>query len=288
MGSTLVMKFGGAALETPAHFQQVAKQVRERRKAFDRLAVVVSAMGRMTDELMALAHEVSPSPLKREQDMLISVGERISMALLAMALADLGVNAISLTGSQSGIITCERHLEARILRVKPHRLLHHLDEGKVAIVAGFQGVSEEKEITTLGRGGSDTSAVALGVALGAEVVEFYKDVRGLYSADPKKNGQAIVYPQLSYEKALELTHDGRSPLHPRSILLASKNNIPLHVLSFKEEERQCFSGTIIKSDQLRPHTGAVYEDDERKSSDLSAGSFSSDRKNSFQGAIREE
>lgn len=186
--------------------------------------------------------------------MLISVGERISMSLLAMALEERGVPAISLTGSQSGIITCSHHNDALIEEVRPVRIYQHLSEGKVVIVAGFQGVSREKEVTTLGRGGSDTSAVALAVALHAEKVEFYKDVKGVYAQDPKKSPQAELYQELSFEQALAL---GDSVIHKRSILLASKNGLPLHVLSYKEELRKGFPGTWIRSSA--PRKGPTYE-----------------------------
>ena len=176
--------------------------------------------------------------------MLISSGERVSMALLAMALEERSVPAISLTGSQSGIITCSFHSEALIEEVRPVRILQHLSEGKVVIVAGFQGVSRTKEVTTLGRGGGDTSAVALGVSLGASHVEFYKDVKGVYAMDPKKWPSAELFSQLSYEKALMLPD---SVLHKRAIALAMKNQIPLHVLSFLEENRSAFPGTWIGS-----------------------------------------
>jgi len=256
---TLVMKFGGASLATPNHFLHVAKCIKEKFQSEKRLIIVVSAMGQMTDELMDLAKQVSPTPLKREQDMLISVGERISMSLLAMALADQEVEAISLTGSQSGIITSEHHLEAHITAVRPMRLKRHLEEGKAVIVAGFQGVSQDKEITTLGRGGSDTTAVALGIALGAEKVEFYKDVAGFYEEDPKKAAEASLFSHLSYQKALSLSEKGSSPLHPRSIFLASKNGIPLHVLSFREDERRLFPGTNISDDQVARSSEPIYE-----------------------------
>lgn len=259
MLKTLVMKFGGAALETPNHFCHVAQIVKEKFQSDIRLIIVVSAMGQMTDELMDLARKVSPNPLKREQDMLISVGERISMSLLAMALADQGVQAISLTGSQSGIMTSDDHLDARILAVRPLRLKQHLDEGKAVIVAGFQGVSQAKEITTLGRGGSDTTAVALGVAFEAEKIEFYKDVPGFYEKDPKKDANASLFSHLSYDQALAYAKSGSTPLHPRSIFLASKNGIPLHVLSFKEDERMLFPGTKISDDQIARSLEPIYE-----------------------------
>ena len=173
---TLVMKFGGAAVATPQHFSKIADIILQRLKEYNRIAVVVSAMGDTTNQLISLATQVNDTPPRREYDMLVSVGERISISLLAMALAAKKHSAVSFTGSQSGIITCSNHSEARIVDVKPHRLLPVLDSGSVVIVAGFQGVSKQGEITTLGRGGSDTSAVALAIALGAIKVEFYKDV----------------------------------------------------------------------------------------------------------------
>jgi aspartate kinase len=242
---TVVMKFGGAAFKTPESFLHIAQLIMERSDHFDHLIVVVSAMERMTDHLLALARQVSLSPPKREQDMLISVGERISMSLLAMALAEKGREAISLTGSQSGIITCQRHGEARIIDVRPQRILSHLEEGKIVIVAGFQGVSLGKEITTLGRGGSDTSAVALGVAFRAERVEFYKDVPGIFFEDPKNNPKAKLFSHLRFEEALMLAKKSPFVLHPRSILLASKNGVPLHVGSFREELKTSYPGTKI-------------------------------------------
>ena len=181
------------------------------------------------------------------------------MSLLAMALADQGVAAISLTGSQSGILTSGDHLAGRITAVRPIRLHQHLREGKVVIVAGFQGVNEKKEITTLGRGGSDTTAVALGVALGAEVVEFYKDVKGFHDADPKKSERAFLFSHLSFREALTFARKESAPLHPRSILLASKNGLPLHVLSFREDERKLFPGTKIVGDQTTRRSKPVYE-----------------------------
>lgn len=250
---TCVMKFGGASMETPGRIAEVAKIIGERK---GRLVVVVSAMGGMTDELIGLAHKVAKEPSKRELDMLLSVGERVSMALLAMALEERGVKAISLTGSQSGIITCTHHGEAYIKDVRPIRIEKHLNEGKVVIVGGFQGVSEEKEITTLGRGGSDTTAVALGISLGADCVEYYKDVKGVYTDDPKKNRLAELIEELSFEQALTFSE---FVLHKRAILLASKNGMPLHVKSFKRDERSSCSGTWIRGSQSK--IGCVYEID---------------------------
>lgn len=238
----LVMKFGGASVATPESFTKLAEIIIERSLREKKIAVVVSAMGNTTDQLLELARQVHPNPPTREQDMLVSVGERISIALLAMALQKKGCDAVSFTGSQSGIITCENHSDARIMDVRPRRLEEVLNRGQVAIVAGFQGVSRKGEITTLGRGGSDTSAVALAVALGADQVEFYKDVPGIFDADPKKNPQARVIPRLSYAEALQIAREGAKVLHSRSIELAEKNGIKLSVLSFQNPKD---AGTIV-------------------------------------------
>jgi len=234
------MKFGGAALHSLQHFANVVEIIAEKRQAYEHIVVTVSAMGGVTDELIGLAGQIAQRPAEREMDMLVSAGERVSMSLLAMALEDRGISAVSLTGSQSGIITCNHHREAQIIAVRPFRVMHHLKEGKVVIVAGFQGVSKSKEITTLGRGGADTSAVALGVALKSQV-EFYKDIVGVYSEDPKKNPRATLLDKLNFEEALTFPN----PLHPRSILLASKNGISLHVLTFKRDLWESYPGTWI-------------------------------------------
>ncbi|MCB1115718.1 MAG: aspartate kinase [Chlamydiia bacterium] len=257
------MKFGGAAMANPRQIQKVAEIIAEEKR---RVIVVVSAMGTMTDELIMLAHEVAAKPPKREMDMLLSVGERVSMALLAMALEERGTPAISLTGSQAGMITCTSHGEAYIKEVRPHRVEKHLSEGKVVIIGGFQGVSEEKEITTLGRGGSDTSAVALALALGGETVTFYKDVKGIHSEDPKKKPDAPLLKELSFDQALSFSE---FVIHKRAILLASKNGIPLHVKSFNRELWNLFPGTWIRGVKLFNANscylkGCVYESrDER-------------------------
>lgn len=255
---TVVLKFGGASVSSTGQFAKVAEIILNK-SLRARVVVVVSAMGDTTDQLLSLARRVHPDPPVREQDMLVSVGERISVALLAMALRLKGRDAISFTGSQSGIITTSKHSEARILDVKPHRILKALDAGKIAIVAGFQGVSREGEITTLGRGGSDTSAVALGVALGASLVEFYKDVEGIYSADPKKSADAALFSWLTYEKALEIVESGSDVLHSRCLRLAEKNGLPLHVLSFYDPELRHHLGTRIGSSQGSVRCPCIFE-----------------------------
>lgn len=260
----LILKFGGAALQDVPHLIAAAQLILEKRLTTPHIVVVVSAMGKMTDALMGLAKQIASSPPKREQDMLVSIGERMSMALLAMALKERGQEAISLTGSQSGIITCDRHGEARIQTVRPKRIIDQLKIGTVVIVAGFQGMSHEREITTLGRGGSDTTAVALAVALKASKVEFYKDVEGVYSEDPQNNGQAHLFSKLSYKQALLLAKKSRFVLPLRAILLASKNKIPLHVLTFKQRRGYCFPGTLIACEELKSKGSQRYEVDDEK------------------------
>ncbi len=247
MRTTLVMKFGGASVATPEQFSRVADIILMRSLHYSRIVVVVSAMGDMTDQLFSLAKRVHPEPPHREQDMLLSVGERISIALLAMALASKGKEAISFTGSQSGIITNAQHTEARIVDVRPSRLLSHLERGRVVIVAGFQGVSVTGEITTLGRGGSDTTAVALGIALNAAKVEFFKDVAGIYNKDPGIDLAATLYAKLSYEEALQIVEAGAQVLHPRCVRLAAKNSLLLHVLSFQEVQGGTHIGNISQN-----------------------------------------
>lgn len=257
--STIVMKFGGASVANAAQFEKVANIILERSKEVKRVVVVVSAMGNTTTDLLNLAHQVHPNPPQREQDMLVSIGERISISLLAMAIDLKGAKAVSFTGSQSGIITCVTHGQAKILTIKPHRILKALDAGKIVIVAGFQGVSIEGEITTLGRGGSDTTAVALGIALDAENVEFYKDVPGIFEQDPKSDPNAKFLPELNYDELLSILAGGAKVLHPRSVQLAKANGIPLVVRSFKEEYLKRHGGTRIEDERIPRLLDRVYE-----------------------------
>jgi len=249
------MKFGGASVATPERFAAIADVILAKQHHYPRIVVVVSAMGNTTDELLSLARKVHPHPPRREQDMLVSVGERISISLLAMALDFKGKEAISFTGSQSGIITSTEHAEAKIIDVRPHRLIQGLEAGKIVIVAGFQGVSQKGEITTLGRGGSDTTAVALGVALQAEKVEFYKDVPGIFEQDPKLHPEAAMFERMSYDQALDMTRKGAKVLHHRCVELAAKNGLPLHVLSFADQAK----GTWIGVPSREPSTQFYYE-----------------------------
>lgn len=253
------MKFGGASVATPQSFARIADIIAARKQETAHVVVVVSAMGNTTDDLLKLAHQVNPRPPRRELDMLVSVGERISISLLAMSLAALQLEAISFTGSQSGIITCGQHTDARIIDVQPHRIQSCLEQGKIVIVAGFQGVSREKEITTLGRGGSDTTAVALAVALGAEKVEFYKDVPGIFSHDPKADPEALFHTSLTYERAEALAADGAKILHLRCIQLAKVNGVPIQVRSFQQDVPQQFKeGTLILGEK-RTHAKKIFE-----------------------------
>lgn len=221
----IVQKYGGSSLATPAHIQQVAQLIRQRVQTGAQLCVVVSAMGKNTNELLKLAHQISSNPVRRELDMLLSCGERASMALLAMALSDLGVPSVSFTGSQSGIMTNNVHSDAKIIAVKPFRVQDSLNQGKVVIIAGFQGVSEQKEITTLGRGGSDTTAVAMAAALGAEACEIYSDVPGVYRADPRVVSNPEHIDQLSADEMLELASSGAKVLNADAIAYAKLKGI---------------------------------------------------------------
>ncbi|EFK55184.1 aspartate kinase [Corynebacterium genitalium ATCC 33030] len=228
----IVQKYGGSSLETAERIRAVAKRVVETRKAGNDVVVVCSAMGDTTDELLDLAAQVNPTPPPREMDMLLSAGERISNSLVAMAVASHGVDARSFTGSQAGVITTERHGNARIIEVTPGRVKEAIDAGKVAIVAGFQGVNRDsKDVTTLGRGGSDTTAVALAAALGADVCEIYSDVDGVYSADPRIVPDAKKLDKLCFEEMLELAASGSKILVLRSVEYARAFNVPMRVRS---------------------------------------------------------
>ena len=250
----VVQKYGGSSVADAVGIKRVAQRIVATKKAGHDVVVVVSAMGDTTDELIDLANDVSPLPPGRELDMLLTAGERISMALLAMAIGTLGQEARSFTGSQAGVITDSEHGRAKIIDVTPGRLQAAIAEGAVAIVAGFQGVSQTtKDITTLGRGGSDTTAAALAAALGADVCEIYSDVDGIFTADPRIVPSARQIPRISYEEALEMTANGAKILHLRCVEYARRNDIPIHV-------RSSFSD--------RPGTWVVSSEDVRKDPDM--------------------
>ena len=230
----VVMKFGGTSVGDTQKIKDVARRLVGARETGQRVVGVLSAMGDTTDELIRLAHEVSPQPHPREYDMLVSVGERISNALCAMAIRDLGHEAVSLTGSQAGIVTDTVHGKAKIVEVRARRLNEELDKDRIVLVAGFQGVSSEHEVTTLGRGGSDATAVALAAALGG-ACEVFTDVEGVFSADPRLVPDAVKLPRVTYEEMLEMAATGARVMMARSIEIARRYGVPLHV-------RSAFSG----------------------------------------------
>ena len=238
----IVQKYGGSSVADAERIKRVSDRIVATRKAGNDVVVVVSAMGDTTDKLLDLAHQVTPLPPGRELDMLLTAGERISMALLAMAIHNLGYEARSYTGSQAGVITTSSHGRARIIDVTPGRLQAALDEGAIAIVAGFQGVAQDtKDITTLGRGGSDTTAVALAAALKADVCEIYTDVDGIFSADPRIVPNARHIEQITYEEMLELAACGAKVLHLRSVEYARRADLPIRVRSSYSTN----SGTLV-------------------------------------------
>jgi aspartate kinase len=228
----VVQKYGGSSVADAEGIKRVAKRIVATRQAGNQVVVVVSAMGDTTDELLDLANQVTPAPPGRELDMLLTSGERISMALLAMAIATLGMEARSFTGSQAGVITDEVHGFARIIDVTPGRISSAIEDGAIPIVAGFQGVSQTtKDITTLGRGGSDTTAIALAAALSADVCEIYTDVDGVFTEDPRLVAGARRIPRISYEEMLEMAACGAKVLIPRCVEYARRYGLPIHVRS---------------------------------------------------------
>ena len=228
----IVQKYGGSSVADAEGMKRVAARIVATKRAGNQVVVVVSAMGDTTDELIDLANQITPIPNGRELDMLLTAGERISMALLAMAISNLGHEARSFTGSQAGVITDSAHGRARIIDVTPGRIREAIDEGAIAIVAGFQGISQDtKDITTLGRGGSDTTAVALAAALDADVCEIYTDVDGVFSADPRVVPTARKLKSVTYEEMLELAASGAKVLHLRCVEYARRYELPIHVRS---------------------------------------------------------
>ncbi|OPX90451.1 MAG: Aspartokinase [Pelotomaculum sp. PtaB.Bin104] len=255
----VVQKYGGSSVADAERIRRVARRVAGVRSEGHSIVVVVSAMGDTTDDLINLVKEITNSPPEREMDMILSTGEQVSIALLAMAIKETGVPAISLTGVQVGIMTDNAHTKARILEVRTDRLKKELDAGNIVIVAGFQGVDDANDITTLGRGGSDTTAVALAVALKADLCEIYTDVDGVYTADPRIEPNAAKLDVVFYNEMLELANLGAVVLHPRSVELAMQYSIPLHVRSSFNHNL----GTIVKEvDSMERSlvvTGVAYD-----------------------------
>ena len=240
MPGTVVMKFGGTSVADAERLKRAAARIVAKREAGSRVVAVLSARGKETDRLISDAFEVSPSPDPREMDMLLSTGERVSCALCAMAINDLGHRAISLTGSQAGIVTDTSHTKARILDVRADRIMSALDEDNIVLVAGFQGVSTAKDVTTLGRGGSDTTAVALAAAVGAETCEIYTDVSGVYSADPRIVPDARKLSVVSFEEMLEMSASGAGVLQLRSVEYARNHGVRIHCRSSFSEDLGTF------------------------------------------------
>jgi aspartate kinase len=241
MGKLIVQKFGGSSVANVERIQNVAKRVVSYKKKGHNLVVVVSALGDTTDELIELADKINPDASEREMDMLLSTGEQISVALLAMAIHKLGFEAISFTGAQVGIITDANYTKARIIKINADKIKEEIKKKKIVIVAGFQGVTMDHNITTLGRGGSDLTAVALATALMADECEIYTDVEGIFSTDPRIEPKARKIPEITFDEMLEMASLGAQVMQPRSIEVAKKFNVPLHVRSSFSDK----SGTMI-------------------------------------------
>jgi aspartate kinase len=262
----IVQKYGGTSVATPEKIAGVAERVKRSLEldGVEGVCVVVSAMGHTTDELIALAHSITDSPPSREMDMLLSTGEMVTAPLLAMALAHAGVPAISLTGLQAGIRTSGAYRKARIVDIVPERIVEALHGGRVAVIAGFQGVTEQLDVTTLGRGGSDTSAVALAAALHASQCEIYTDVRGVYTADPRIVPEAVPIPEISYEEMLEFAAVGAKVMHPRAVEIGEAYDVPIWVKSSFEDA----PGTVItrhpKLEDRQKVRGIAHETDVAK------------------------
>jgi aspartate kinase len=261
---TIVQKYGGTSVAGPEEIKRVAARIVRTAEAGSNVCVVVSAMGDTTDRLIDLARRVSPDPQPREQDMLLTAGERISVALVSMAINDLGQEAVSFTGSQAGIVTDTSHGKARIVEMRRGRVHEALEEGKIAIVAGFQGVSTNRDVTTLGRGGSDTTAVALAAALGAEACEIYTDVDGVYTADPRIVPNARKLREVSFEEMLELAAGGARVLALRSVEYARNHGVRLHVRSSFNDSQGTW---IIKEEDMLEQaiiSGIAHDNSEAK------------------------
>ncbi len=260
MRRIIVQKFGGTSVADTEKIKNVAKTVINEKKNGNNVVVVVSAMGHTTDYLVKMAKDLSKTPSTREMDMLLSTGEGVSIALLAMAIQAQGYDAVSFNAMQVGIFTENVHSKARIVKIQTEKLKRNLAEGKIIVVAGFQGVTEDGEITTLGRGGSDTSAVALAAALNAERCDIYTDVEGVYTTDPRIVPRASKLKEISYEEMLELAHAGAGVLHPRSVETAKLNHVPLRVRSsFKTNDMGTLILGVEKMEIDRPVTGVAAD-----------------------------
>jgi len=260
----VVMKFGGTSVADAERIKRAARRIVAAREAGNRVVAVLSARGQTTDQLVEMAHEVSERPDPREMDMLLSTGERISCALATMAIKDLGHDAESLTGSQAGIVTDTSHTRARILDVRADRIRRALDEDKIVLVAGFQGVSTASDVTTLGRGGSDTTAVALAAALGAEVCEIYTDVAGVFTADPRLVPDARKLTQVSFEEMLEMAASGAKVLQLRSVEYARNHNVSIHCRSSYEDGPGTFVLTEEQTMERPLVTAVTHSTDEAR------------------------
>lgn len=260
MRKVIVQKFGGTSVADTDKIKNVAKTVIKEKNNGNDVVVVVSAMGHTTDYLVKMAKDLSPNPSGREMDMLLSTGEGVSIALLAMAIQSQGYDAVSFNAMQIGIMTENVHSKARIVDIKTDKLKQNLKEGKIIVVAGFQGVTEDGEITTLGRGGSDTSAVALAAALNAERCDIYTDVEGVYTTDPRIVPKATRLDEISYEEMLELAHAGANVLHPRSVETAKQFSVPLRVRSsFKTDNLGTLILGVDKMEIYKPVTGVAAD-----------------------------
>ena len=256
----IVQKFGGTSVADPEKIKNVAKAVIREKNNGNDVIVVVSAMGHTTDYLVKLAKDITPTPDSREMDMLLATGEQVSIALLAMAIQAQGYKAVSMNAMQVGIITECIHTKARIVDIKTNKLKQHLDEGKIIVVAGFQGVTPDGEITTLGRGGSDTSAVAIAGALQAERCDIYTDVEGVYTTDPRIVPKATKLDEISYEEMLELAHVGANVLHPRSVETAKQFKVPMRVRStFKLDDLGTYITGVDDMEIYKPVAGVASD-----------------------------
>ena len=258
--SVIVQKYGGSSLPDIEKLKMISEMIAAVKKQGYDIVVVVSAMGKTTNSLINMAKEISPNPSRREMDMLLSTGERTTMALLCIALNELGVDAISLTGSQAGIITNDRHNDARIIEVRPIRVQDELEKGKVVVIGGFQGVSYKRDITTLGRGGSDTSAVALAAAINAERCEIYSDVDGVYTTDPNLVKEAKHLPELSYQQIQEMAEAGAKVLNAQAIQFAKEAKIALYSRSTFNPGKETIIKEVTKK-ELSGVRAVVYETD---------------------------